>query len=284
MLVQDIEYVIFRHPDLESARLFMLDYGLLDQERHGGAVYMRGYGEAPFSCVATRGEAAFIGMGFRVADLGALEALSDRFDSKIELSPRPGGGLRVVGSDPDGRRLEFVFGAARQDPVPLNGVKKRDPVAKERDGRLEERNYGPSHVLRLGRVAVATPHPQHLTAWYCDKLGLAPCKTQAPACALRLNREGGSDDRTLAIVPGVKPALDHVSFACPYSRDVWMGQMFLVEGGHCWDVGRDFHSDQIFDYWNDPAGFRFEHFVPGDHCSRDAAISQQEASREAALA
>ena len=99
MLIEDIEYVIFRHPDLEAARRFMLDYGFLDLERHGGAVYMRGYGDAPFSYVMTHGEAAFVGMGFRVANLDALEALSDRFNSKIELSPRPGGGLQVAGSD-----------------------------------------------------------------------------------------------------------------------------------------------------------------------------------------
>ena len=30
MLIDDIEYVIFRHPDPAAARQFMLDYGLLD--------------------------------------------------------------------------------------------------------------------------------------------------------------------------------------------------------------------------------------------------------------
>ena len=69
MLIEDIEYLIFRHPDLEAARRFMLDYGFLDLERHGGAVYMRGYGDAPFSYVMTHGEAALVGKGFRVADL-----------------------------------------------------------------------------------------------------------------------------------------------------------------------------------------------------------------------
>ena len=75
MLIEDIEYVIFRHPDLEAARQFMLDYGLLDLERRGESVYLRSHGDAPFSCVTTQGEMAFLGFGFRVPSLSALESL-----------------------------------------------------------------------------------------------------------------------------------------------------------------------------------------------------------------
>ncbi|MCP3717758.1 hypothetical protein [Paraburkholderia sp. CNPSo 3281] len=33
MLIEDIEYVIFRHPDLAAVRDFMVDYGLLDRQQ-----------------------------------------------------------------------------------------------------------------------------------------------------------------------------------------------------------------------------------------------------------
>ena len=63
MLIEDIEFVIFRHPEPEAARQFMLDYGLLDLEQKRDAVYLRSYGDAPFSYVTTKGEAAFVGNG-----------------------------------------------------------------------------------------------------------------------------------------------------------------------------------------------------------------------------
>ncbi len=52
-------------------------------------------------------------MGFRVAAREALDQLAAKFGSDVVECPHPGGGLYVVGSDPDGRRLEFVFGATR---------------------------------------------------------------------------------------------------------------------------------------------------------------------------
>ena len=113
MLIEDVEYVIFQHPDIDAARQFLLDYGLLDLERGSDRVYLRSYGEAPFSYVTTKGDAAFVGLGFRLANRDALEKLAVRFNSPIADCPHPGGGLMVATSDPDGRKLEFVFGAAR---------------------------------------------------------------------------------------------------------------------------------------------------------------------------
>lgn len=55
MLIDDIEYVIFRHPDPAAARQFMLDFGLLDLEQTGHRIYMRCYGDAPFSYVTNAG-------------------------------------------------------------------------------------------------------------------------------------------------------------------------------------------------------------------------------------
>ena len=73
MLIDDIEYVIFRHPDPAAARQFMLDYGLLDLERKGDSLYMRSYADAPFSYVTSKGDAAFVGIGFRAASREALD-------------------------------------------------------------------------------------------------------------------------------------------------------------------------------------------------------------------
>ena len=57
MLIDDIEYVVFRHPDPAATRQFMLDFGLLDLEQKGDSLYMRCYGDAPFSYVTSTGDA-----------------------------------------------------------------------------------------------------------------------------------------------------------------------------------------------------------------------------------
>ena len=241
MLIDDIEYVIFRHPDLAQIREFMLSYGLLDLEQTAEQLYLRSYGDAPFSYVTTKGDAAFVGMGFRVASLDALETISARFKSKIDDSPHPGGGLIVVGSDPDGRRLEFVFDAARLAPVPSNGapIVWNDAFAKNRRGHFQRPAYGPSHVQRLGHAAIFTTDAPKLIAWYSEILGMKPSEmihsgneAEVVASFMHLDRgDAWTDHHTIAIVGAAKPGLDHVSFECRDFDDVGMGHMLHARQG-----------------------------------------------------
>lgn len=91
MSVQDIEYVLMRHPDTAAAADFMRDFGLLDLESREGRVYMRTYGDSPLSWVTEPGEAAFVGMGFRLADAASLTSFAERFRAAIVPCPHPGG-------------------------------------------------------------------------------------------------------------------------------------------------------------------------------------------------
>ena len=295
MLIEDVEYVIFQHPNVETARQFMLDYGLLDLERRGDSLYLRSYGDAPFSYVTSPGEAAFLGFGFRVASLGALESLAARFDASISDSQRPGGGKLVVGADPDGRRLEFVHGAERLGPIAADGapIAWNDGFAKARLGRYQRPAYGPSHVLRLGHAAVFTTDPKMLIAWYCDTLGFKPSElihtgeeNQVIASFMHLDRgDAWTDHHTLAIVGAAKPGLDHVSFECRDFDDIGMGHMFMLDKSykHRWGIGRHFHGSQIFDYWTDPAGFHIEHFVDGDLVNKDTPVLNYPFGRDTLL-
>jgi len=282
MLIDDIEYVIFRHADpAAAARQFMLDYGLLDLEQKGDSVYMRSYGNAPFSYVTSKGDAAFVGIGFRVASREALDLLVAKFGSGIMECPHPGGGLYVVGSDPDGRRLEFVFGATRSTPVPSGGapIMWNDAHAQNRLGTFQRPVYGPSHIQRLGHVALFTPAPQQMIAWYCETLGMKPSELiykdeEANVVAAFIHLDKGAawtDHHTLAIVGARAAGVDHVSFECRDFDDLGMGYMAMADKGHAhrWGIGRHFHGSQVFDYWTDPAGFHVEHFVDGDLVNGD---------------
>lgn len=282
MLIDDIEYVVFRHPDLDAARQFMVDYGLLELQQDDNSLYLRSYGDAPFSYVSTRGEAAFLGFGFRVASREALDQLAARFDSVVTDCPHPGGGLYVVGADPDGRRLEFVFGATRRPPVSSGGapIAWNDAHGKSRRGQFQRPAYGPSHILRLGHAAIFSPNPQQTIAWYCDTLGMRPSElihkddeNNVLAAFMHLDKGAEwTDHHTLAIVGAAAPGLDHISFECRDIDDLGMGHMVMGDKGykHRWGIGRHFHGSQIFDYWTDPAGFHVEHFVDGDLVNKDS--------------
>ena len=281
MLIDDIEYVIFHHPDLSAVRQFMLDYGLLDAVQRGDSLYLRSYGDAPFSYVTTQGEAAFVGMGFRVASHDALAQLAARFAAEIVDCPHPGGGKYFHTTDPEGRRLEFVFGAQRSQPVPIGGepIVWNDAHAKNRLGRYQRPVYGPSHIQRLGHLAVFSSDAKKMIDWYSQNLGMKPSElihdgNEANVMASFMHLETGAewtDHHTLAIVQAPAVGLDHVSFECRDFDDVGTGHMFMQdkEYKHRWGIGRHFHGSQIFDYWTDPAGFHVEHFSDGDLVNAD---------------
>jgi catechol 2,3-dioxygenase-like lactoylglutathione lyase family enzyme len=295
MLIDDIEYVIFRHPDLAAIRAFMTDFGLLDAGQQGDTLYLRSYGDAPFSYVTRQGEAAFVGMGFRVASSDALARLAARLGAAVEDCPHPGGGKSFHTTDPDGRRLEFVFGAERSNPVPCGGapIAWNDAFAKNRLGRFQRPAYGPSHVQRLGHVALFSPNPQGTIAWYSEQLGLKPSElihggNEAHVMASFMHLDKGAewtDHHTVAIVGAPAPGVDHVSFECRDFDDVGTGHMRMLDQGHRhrWGIGRHFHGSQIFDYWTDPAGFHVEHYSDGDLVNQDTPTLRYPFGRDTLL-
>lgn len=295
MLIDDIEYVMFSHRDPAAAREFMRDYGLLDLGEVSGRSYMRTYGDAPFSWVTSEGEPAFLGMGFRVASEAALEALAKRFDAAIAPCPHPGGGRYVVAQDPEGRRLEFVFGAARAEPVASGGapIQWNDGFAKNRFGRFQRPAAGPAHALRLGHLALTSPNPSAMIDWYCETLGFKPSELihmgeETNVCASFMHLDKGqewTDHHTVAIVGPAPVGMDHISFECRDFDDLGMGHMAMLDKGykHRWGIGRHFHGSQVFDYWTDPDGFHIEHYVDGDLVNADSPVLRYPFGRDTLL-
>jgi len=144
---------------------FLLDFGLLIVEETPQHIYFRGYGNAPIIYLAKRGaESQFVGVGFKVTSETALKELAARFDATIEPSPLPGGGNRIVISDPDGKRVELVFGARTVDPMPT-----REPLEFNSGGKIKRlrphcRFSGdqPVPVLGLCHAVMSSPDPQRL--------------------------------------------------------------------------------------------------------------------------
>lgn len=295
MLIDDIEYVMFRHPDPVQASEFMVDFGLLPLDVGSDRAYLRSHGDAPFSYLTERGEPAFVGMGFRVPDRTALAQLAQRFDCEIKPCPHPGGGQYIVARDPEGRRLEFVLGAERSQPLPLASqpIVWNDGHAYRRLGSWQRPAYGPSHPRRLGHLAVFSPDAPGLIDWYAQHLGLVPSELVFPEGADRpaasfMHLDKGpawTDHHTLAIIQGPAAALEHVSFECTDFDDLGMGHTYLRDKGrtHWWGLGRHKHGSQVFDYWCDPAGFHIEHYTDGDLVNQDTPTARVPFDRETLL-
>lgn len=276
MLIDDIEYVMFRHPDPMAAGTFMTEFGLLPLPSEGKAVYLRSHGDAPFSYVTEPGEAAFVGMGFRVVDRAALIRLAQRFSTEVGACPHPGGGEYFVITDPEGRRLEFVHGAERLAPMPITStpIAWNDAHARQRKGRFQRPVYGPAHVRRLGHLAVFSADAPAMIDWYRQQLGFVSSELvyqdstdHVVASFMHLDKGAEwTDHHTLAIIQSKAPALEHISFECTDFDDLGMGHTYLKDQGrrHRWGIGRHMYGSQVFDYWYDPADFHVEHYVDGD--------------------
>ncbi|MGO9361681.1 MAG: hypothetical protein ACLP1D_29040 [Xanthobacteraceae bacterium] len=85
----------------EQARAGMADYGLLPSVRTDDALYLRGYGPGHHIYVAERGaEARSIGFALAAKTAADLDKLSAETGAPVELINEPGGGKRVVLTDP----------------------------------------------------------------------------------------------------------------------------------------------------------------------------------------
>ena len=122
MLIEDIEYVIFRHPDFEAARHSCSEYGLLDLERRGDQrLFAHPWRRALLVC-DERGEAAFVGIGFRVAISKRSEAFRRDSNAQIADCPHPGGGLYVVGERSGRASAGIRFRRGRLAPGSFGGA------------------------------------------------------------------------------------------------------------------------------------------------------------------
>ncbi len=109
--ITDIAYVRVRVrvrvPDLDRAEQFFSDFGLQRSARTPTALYLRGTGVDHHVHVVELGEPRFLSLAFKAATAADLQTLSQLPGaSAVEAIDEPGGGQRVVLTDPDGHRDE----------------------------------------------------------------------------------------------------------------------------------------------------------------------------------
>jgi len=282
----DVESVRFSAPDLHKMRKFLEDFGLQEAEDVGdGVLRMRGIGDAPFLHETIEGEPGFVSFAIRVRSVEDLEALAVAEGVAIDTASGPGGGQRVLLTDPDGFLVEAVAGRSRVTTLPPAASNLWNIAARrERQGEAKRVAAGAAHVVRLGHVVLAVTDMAKTWAWWRSRFGLIVSdEVRAPnddLAALFIRCDRGDepvDHHTLnfAAIPGLPAKFHHAAFEVADFDDLMAGSNHLEARGHRhdWGVGRHILGSQVFDYWRDPWGHRVEHWTDGDLFDANAPVN-----------
>lgn len=271
----DLAFVRFRAPDLDKMEVFLTDFGMTRAARTDETLYMRGLDDAPFYHVTEKGDPAFVAVAFLMtseADLEALAAMEGA--SNIEKIDEPGGGKRVVFTDPNGFRVEAVAGRESVSAKPITRTTpSNNALHQSRLGETLRSPHGPAEVKRLGHCVLNVIDFRQSEAWYKERFGLVTSdevefEKDVPLGAFLRCDQGDRhvDHHTLFLVGAGKASFNHAAFEVANVDDLMAGHSFLKEKEyqHEWGIGRHILGSQIFDYWRDPWGHTVEHWTDGD--------------------
>jgi len=289
--VEDISHVAFRAPDLNEMARFLADFGLVT-ERRGDRLYSRGLGPAPYAHITEVGEAGFAHVGFRAASVVDVEVLASAEGAPLRELDRPGGGVCVTLTDPDGYQVEVLAGQAPLDPLPLPEPEGWNSAREQTRLRRFKRTGPGAHVVRLGHCVLGVSDFRASERWYKERFGfitsdeIAVGPDTAMGAFMRCDRgDTPTDHHTLFLM--MNPAgvgFHHAAFEVVDVDDLLAGHERLAKGGWRpeWGVGRHLLGSQVFDYWRDPWGHTLEHWTDGDLLT--AADGSRTASIEDLLA
>jgi catechol 2,3-dioxygenase-like lactoylglutathione lyase family enzyme len=290
--IQDIAYVRFGAPDLDSMEGFLAEFGMVRCQRSNGRLYMRGLDEDPYVHVTHQGEPGFLAAGLEAASIKDLETLAREEDVSIDSLDGPGGGFVVKLTDPNGFHIEVIAGRTRVSSIELTPrIPGNDAYGTPRLNAVKRVARGPSHVKRLGHCVLNVKNFRESEGWYKSRFGLITSDEvnlgspdQAFGAFLRCDRGNiPSDHHTLFLLGTGHPGFNHAAYEVADFDDLMCGHDWLKEKGrrHEWGVGRHVLGSQIFDYWRDPWGNTLEHWTDGDLL--DAAWGSHSATIQEAL-
>jgi len=274
--VHDLALLEFAGPQSEVARDFFTGFGLRCAPGENGSLLFSAEAGAPVAVIYRRASVAeFIGPTFAVRTVAELEQLARRagVDAPAPLD-LPGHPTGVMLRDPNGVAVKVAhFADWRELPDCAPAAPVNRGPDRPRTNATVRPAPGPSRVLRLGHMVLATPRWEQTARFYIDTFGLIPSDVQslpdgrAAVAFMRCDRGDQPTDHHTFVVARL-PVMDfeHAAFEVPGLDDVGMGGEALREGGfrRAWGIGRHILGSQIFDYWFGPDGHKFEHFADGD--------------------
>src|SRR6185312_2564523 len=109
--VRDLAYGRLRSPYLDAQEEFLTAFGMVRAARTATALYMRGTDPAHHIHVTEKGDPGFVGFAWAVATEDELKTAAKLPGaSGIAAIDEPGGGRRVILTEPNGYAIEIVYG------------------------------------------------------------------------------------------------------------------------------------------------------------------------------
>jgi hypothetical protein len=231
---------------------FLEAFGLVKVHRDEKRLYMRGIGESPYLHVTELGPPGTIALGYDAVDESALrEFVASGAAKSVDPVDEPGGGKRVILTDPNGLQLEIVSGRAKIMPLP--------PREQVRGAGGASLRRGPSRIRRVTHGVLTTPRMDETLDWYHKTLRLIPSdEIYAGTPANRLGVFSRLDR-------GDEPVDHHVSFIVRHLKR--LGKYEHIRG-----INRHALGAQIFDYWMSPFDQMHEHWISTEHMDVKSAF------------
>jgi catechol 2,3-dioxygenase-like lactoylglutathione lyase family enzyme len=274
--ITGISHARLSAPDLGVMQDFLEAFGLLTVHRDQDRLYMRGIDDSPFLHVTERGNPGTIAFGYEAVDESVLhDFVATGAAKSVEEIDEPGGGKRVILTDPNGFELEIISGREKAAPLP-----PRERV-RGREGASIRR--GPSRIRRVSHAVMTTPRMDETLAWYHKTLQLIPSDEiygGTPDNRLgvfsRLDRgDEPVDHHVIFVVRHPTPGAHHASFEVENVDDIFMGHDYLQRLGkyeHIRGISRHALGSQIFDYWMSPFEQIHEHWISTEQMTANSGF------------
>lgn len=295
-----IGHVYFEHENLAEFDKFAVDFGFVEAKRDGDTVYYRGYGRDPFIYVAKKSKNGAVGFG-GVAFVAASEQDFEKASRLPGASPvqdvaetgAPGGGKIITISRPNGTLLHIVFGQEERpvddhQPPPSETHESQGPYntpfEKHRLGQFQRYHDGPALIHKLGHMGYVCKEFAEEFDFYTSNFNIVPSDVlHHPQISdmdvlvfMHLDLGNEYSDHHCIFLQRAPPEVPktfvhHSSYEVADFDTQLMGHQFLAKQGwkNVWGVGRHILGSQIFDYWQDPTGFKIEHYADGDVVNKD---------------
>lgn len=291
--VTDIAHGRLASPDLDLAEEFLTDFGMVRVARTNNALYMRGTDPEHHLHVTELGDPKFIGVAFYAASENDLKQAA-KLDgaSDVHDIDEPGGGKRVVLTDPNGFQVELIHGQEKHDPLDVRQLTYNTGFERyNRTGNLQRVPMRASHVKRSAHCVIKTTDIRKSNAWYQEVLGLKTTdevymedRDNLLAIFNHIDAEGDTyvDHHTFLNVQAEESGFNHLSFEVFDFDDVQVGHDYLKskeKWKHVWGIGRHYLGSQVFDYWRDPWGRIHEHWTDSDmvnNAHKPSVVSAEE--------
>jgi catechol 2,3-dioxygenase-like lactoylglutathione lyase family enzyme len=271
-----IAYPRLSAPDLDKQQQFLEDFGLVKVHRDARRLFMRGIGEQPVIHVTEVGPPGTIAFAYDAVDESVLhDFVKSGAARSVDELDEPGGGKRVILTDPNGFEIEILSGREKVAPlVPRERVRSTAGASVRR---------GPSRIRRVSHGVLATPRLDETLDWYHNTLKLIPSDeiyAGTPDNRLgvfsRVDRGDEPVDHHISfIVRHAESGAHHVSFEVELPDDIFMGHDYLQRLGkyeHVRGISRHALGSQLFDYWMGPFEQMHEHWIATEFMTAGSAF------------